>query len=103
VGKIKVKPEKIDWISETVLSIDWENGEKTVCFTKTLRQNCPCAICQETREKREPLVVLSSDQEHIELTNWRDVGNYAVALVWSDGHDTGIYTHEFLRQLCEDA
>ena len=97
-----MKPEKIDRISETVLSIEWENGNKSICFTKTLRQNCPCAICQETREKREPLVVLSSDQQHIELTDWRNVGNYAIALSWSDGHDTGIYTYEFLQQLCED-
>jgi DUF971 family protein len=97
-----VKPEKIDRISEITLNIEWENGEKTICYTKTLRQNCPCAICQEAREKREPLVVLSSDQEHIELTDWKYVGNYAIALKWSDGHDTGIYTYEFLRQLCED-
>ena len=98
-----MKPEKIDRISETVISIEWENGNKSICFTKALRQNCPCAICQETREKREPLVVLSSDQQHIELTDWRYVGNYAIALTWSDGHDTGIYTYEFLQQLCEDA
>lgn len=98
-----MKPEKIDRISETVLSIEWDNGEKTLGFTKTLRQHCPCAICQEAREKKDLLVVLSSDQQHIELTDWRFVGNYAVALIWSDGHDTGIYTYEFLKQLCEDS
>lgn len=97
-----MKPEKIDPISETVLSIQWENGEKTICFTKTLRRNCPCAICQEKRENRDPLTILDSSQKHIELTSWRYVGNYAIALEWSDGHDTGIYTYEFLRQLCED-
>jgi DUF971 family protein len=98
-----LKPEKIDQISETVLSIQWDNGEKTICFTKTLRQHCPCATCQEERENRDPLKVISSDQEHIELKKWRYVGNYAVKLEWSDGHDTGIYTYEFIRQLCEDA
>jgi len=97
-----VKPEKIDQISETVMSFEWDNGEKTICFTKILRQNCPCALCRETRENRNPLVVISSDQKHIQLTGWRYVGNYAVALDWSDGHNTGIYTFEFLKQLCEE-
>jgi DUF971 family protein len=29
------------------------------------------------------------------------VGAYAVQIVWSDGHDTGIYSFESLRQACE--
>lgn len=98
-----MKPEKIDQISETVLNIKWDNGENTICFTKTLRQHCPCATCQEEREKRDPLKVIGSSQKHIELLKWRNVGNYAIALEWSDGHDAGIYTYEFIRQLCEDA
>ena len=103
MGKIKVKPEKIDRISETILNIKWDNGEQTICHTKTLRQHCPCAICQDAREKTGPLNIISSDQKHIELKTWHYVGNYAIAVAWSDGHDTGIYTYEFLRQLCEDA
>jgi DUF971 family protein len=102
VGRVNVKPEKIDRISETVLSISWDNGEKTICYTKTLRQHCPCAVCQDERKNRNPLKVLKSDQQHIELVNWEPVGNYALRLDWSDGHDTGIYTFEFLRQLCDE-
>jgi ATP-binding protein involved in chromosome partitioning len=98
-----VKPIKLDFISESVLSIKWDNDEQTICFTKTLRQNCPCAVCQDERANKDPLKVIGSDQLHIDLTGWRNVGNYAIALQWSDGHDTGIYTYEFLSQLCEDA
>jgi DUF971 family protein len=98
-----VKPVKIDRISETVLSIKWDNGDQTICFAKTLRQHCPCAICQEERKNRDPLKVLKSDQKQIELVKWEPVGNYALRLDWSDGHDTGIYTFEYLRQLGEDA
>ena len=97
-----MKPEKIDRISESVLNIVWENGEQYICFAKTLRQHCPCATCQAEREKKDPLKVIRSDQKQIELSSWRYVGNYAIALNWSDGHDTGIYTYEYLRQLCED-
>lgn len=98
-----MKPEKIERISETVLGIKWDNGEQTICFAKTLRQHCPCALCQEARKISDPLKVLKSDQQHIELVKWESVGNYALRLDWSDGHDTGIYTFEYLRQLCEDA
>lgn len=97
-----MKLVKIERISETALSFGWENGDQTVCFTKTLRQHCPCAVCQDERENQNPLKVIVSDQKNIELTGWRYVGNYALALEWSDGHDTGIYTYEFLHQLCED-
>jgi DUF971 family protein len=58
---------------------------------------------QEERKNRDPLKVLKSDQKQIELVRWEPVGNYAVRLDWSDGHNTGIYTYEYLRQLSEDA
>ena len=97
-----MKPEKIERISEKALRIEWDDGKQTVCFAKTLRHHCPCAICQEDRKNKNPLKVVNSDQKSVELTGWRYVGNYAIGLEWSDGHDTGIYTYEFLRQLAED-
>lgn len=98
-----MKPVKIDRISETVLSIKWDNGDQTISFAKTLRQHCPCAVCQDERKNKDPLKVLQSDQKSIELVKWVPVGNYALRLEWSDGHDTGIYTFEYLRQLSENA
>jgi DUF971 family protein len=38
--------------------------------------------------------------EPIELTDIQPVGNYALRLVWRDGHQTGIYSHRFLPSLC---
>ncbi len=35
-----------------------------------------------------------------ELVSMEMVGNYAVQLVWKDGHSHGIYTWELLRQMC---
>jgi DUF971 family protein len=38
--------------------------------------------------------------EDPQLVSVSQVGNYALNLVWKDGHQTGIYTFEFLRSLC---
>jgi DUF971 family protein len=38
--------------------------------------------------------------DNVELKNVAVVGNYAVSLSWGDGHDTGIYSYRYLRELC---
>ncbi|MDH3844956.1 MAG: DUF971 domain-containing protein, partial [Myxococcales bacterium] len=37
---------------------------------------------------------------NLDLEDIQQVGNYAVRLVWGDGHQTGIYSYRFLRELC---
>ncbi len=36
-----------------------------------------------------------------ELRSVQPVGNYALQMKWGDGHQTGIYTYDYLRQICE--
>jgi len=101
--EIKFKPDKIEQISGDSLIIFWSDGKQCLYNTKILRANCPCAVCREEREDENPLKVLKVDPAKIVLVSWKWVGNYAVSLEWSDDHDTGIYTYDFLRQLCENA
>ena len=96
----QIKPLKIEQISGQVLVIEWDDGKRCVYFARILRANCPCAVCVEERKDRNPLKVLSSDPEKVELVGWRMIGRYAVSFEWSDSHDTGIYTYPFLRELC---
>ena len=98
----KYRPEKIEQISGDTLIISWNDGKSCLYNTKTLRANCPCAVCRDEREDDNPLKVLKADLSKIELVSWKWVGNYAVSLEWSDDHDSGIYTYDFLRQLCEN-
>jgi len=93
---------KIEQLSQEVLSLSWDDGKKYACFVKKLRARCPCAICRKERENKNPLKVLGADRSGPELTGWNWVGRYAVALHWSDRHDSGIYTYEYLRELCEE-
>ena len=96
-----MKIEKIEQISNQVLTILWDDGHQSLYFVEHLRKNCPCATCKEHREDTNPLKVLNSNPEQFDLKGWSLIGRYAVGLSWEDGHDTGIYTYEFLRKLCQ--
>ena len=70
-----------------------------------LRSVCPCATCREKRaQPPEPakglLPVLSlAEARPLAILGMKPVGNYAYSIAFSDGHDTGIFTLEFLRKL----
>ncbi len=83
------------------LIIDWSDGVRTTYTWQQLRKNCPCAGCREDREKpADPFRILKPDElVPLDPVSMSPVGRYAYKIVWSDGHDTGIYTLEFLREL----
>jgi len=103
-----VRPVKLRRQGEDQLVIEWSDGHVSVYHWRTLRAACPCATCREEREKPvDPLRVLSA-QEVAALAagppralSMTPVGHYAYQIHWSDGHATGIYTFETLRNLCE--
>ncbi len=85
------------------ISIKWDDEHVSVISLRTLRDNCPCAGCQgETvllkTYKPEPQQYLLG---RYKLTDIQQVGHYAIQISWGDGHTTGIYTWEILRNLCE--
>jgi DUF971 family protein len=87
------------------LVIEWNDGFVGSVTWQALRDACPCAGCREERDTPpDPLRVLKP-QELAPLApmSMPRVGRYAYKVVWSDGHDTGIYTIEHLRKLCQAA
>ncbi len=84
----------------TVLILHWRDGHRGELPLETLRRNCPCAVCRGAREKKSPLKVLTPIPTS-ELNAIQAVGRYAFQLFWRDGHATGIYDFELLRQLCQ--
>jgi DUF971 family protein len=89
------------------LEIDWADGHRTVYDAIALRWLCPCAYCRGeagTPGWLDSSPTLTPDQ--VRLVDVQLVGNYAVAPTWGDGHHTGYYTFEQLREHCpcpEDA
>ncbi|MDX1732724.1 MAG: DUF971 domain-containing protein [Halioglobus sp.] len=46
--------------------------------------------------------VLQSGKIDVGITEIKPVGNYALQLVFDDGHDTGLYSWEYLYKLCHE-
>jgi len=91
--KVKIKEQK--------LLIDWSDGSRSEFDMNLLRRHCPCAACRTQREEqsRNPLQILKFNPSGVRVVSAKLVGNYAIQLTWSDGHDTGIFDFRYLRQL----
>lgn len=90
---------------EQKLSITWQDGGRTELDAVTLRKACPCATCNEERKQKSanPLHIMQgAADEDPKIVGAELVGHYAVKLIWSDGHDTGIFDFRYLRTLGED-
>ena len=85
------------------LVIEWNDGHRSVYHWTHLRKECPCAGCREDRLKPpDPFRILKpSETTPLSPVSISPVGYYAYKIVWSDGHDTGLYTLEHLREMCE--
>lgn len=79
--------------------ITWDADHESTYPARALRLACPCATCRDEFTGRE-LLDPGAVAEDIRALELRLVGNYAVRIRWSDGHDTGIYTYEYLLSLC---
>ena len=84
-------------------SSDLTDGARTGYSPRLLRDACPCATCREKRvepAKPNPLQVLRPEETApLAITGMQPVGQYAYKITFSDGHDSGIYTLEYLRDL----
>jgi DUF971 family protein len=81
------------------LGIDWADGHSSVYEPRYLRLLCPCAGCVDEFTGR-PLLKPEMVPQGVYPKAINHVGRYALQFVWSDGHDTGIYSFETLRDVC---
>jgi len=103
-GPMSVSPVKLSLTPAGRLRIQWSDGQPREYSVRELRDRCPCATCREKRSQPPPpltsLTVLSpAELRPLTLLDMKPVGNYAYSITFSDGHDTGIYTLELLREL----
>lgn len=83
---------------EKKLRIEWADGHVSEYAPRHLRLACPCAGCIEEMTGRA-LLDPSTVAPDIWPLSIDYVGRYALRFNFSDGHDTGIYTFELLRDL----
>jgi DUF971 family protein len=96
------KPTRIHADREAgTLAIAWADGHETTYDLVALRWLCPCAYCRGEAGLPGWLdsnPTLTSEQTR--LVDLRLVGSYAIAPTWGDGHQTGFYAFDLLRDRC---
>ena len=102
---MNVRPIKIELTRPDELRIAWSDGAVRQYPVAELRKRCPCATCREKRQqKTETLLPVLSLAETMptQIQEMRPIGNYAYSIAFSDGHDTGIFTLEFLWSFADE-
>ena len=105
------RPTKLEIVDQTQLQIDWSDGQIRRYPIKELRDNCPCATCREKRQGKQDqpagglqLNILSpAEAQPLRIVSMKPVGNYAYSILFTDGHDAGIFTFELLLELGSQA
>lgn len=97
-------PKNLDLQRDASLTVTWQDDTTTTYPIAYLRRMSPSADARVTREqlKKNPLTVLTSNQSDGQPLTVEDaelVGNYAIRLRFSDGHDTGIYSWRYLKAI----
>jgi DUF971 family protein len=89
-----IPPTSIELERSVRLSVGFEDGAEIAVPIDLLRSSCPCADCRGVRDRGDrpgrPDPVALDAELH---------GSYGLSIVWDDGHRTGIYSWELLRQL----
>jgi len=88
------------------LAVKWDDGTESFIRLESLRRRCPCAGCRGEVDVMGNLYK-SPDQtlspRAFELRRLAAVGNYALQPVWGDGHDSGLYTFDYLRRIADES
>lgn len=85
------------------LNVKWDDGHDSSYTLAQLREDCPCAGCKGEVlfgkvYRPAALPVFTPGQNELEALT--PTGQYGVQAKWKDGHDTGIYSWEYLRLIC---
>jgi DUF971 family protein len=109
VASLDPKSVKVNLSTGRGVDIEWTDGHGSHYSFAFLRDACPCALCNDERQKarREPGEpqaaapgTLPIFKPAMKPTSAEGVGKYAIKFHWNDGHDLGIYSWKFLREVC---
>ena len=123
----KTTPLRLNLKKDEKLEVDWRDGHRCAYPITYLRSMCPCASCRALREghesghppaiqavppggasppappKKMSLNILPGNYaQPLTAVSAELVGNYALRIDWSDQHGSGIYSFQYLREICPD-
>lgn len=98
-----ITPVHLDLKRDEALTVRWSDGRVSLYPVSYLRRMSPSADAIQMREElaRNPLTVLPATNSAgpLRVERIEPVGRYAVRLVFSDGHHTGLYTWAYLCEI----
>jgi DUF971 family protein len=92
-SELRLDPEK------TQLSVSFDTGERYSLSAEYLRVESPSAEVQGHGGEDKRIV---GGKRQVKIKNLEPVGNYAVRILFDDGHDTGLYSWDYLHELGRD-
>lgn len=98
-------PTSIDIQKDLGVTLGWPDGTTAFYSVARLRRLSPSADARTLRAEvsRNPLAVVpSSGNTTITILDAALRGNYALWIRFSDGHETGIYSWEYLKEIGGD-
>ncbi|HOJ18483.1 MAG TPA: DUF971 domain-containing protein [Ignavibacteriaceae bacterium] len=99
-----MRPKNIKLLNSKLVVTWHDNSEKELTL-EYMRNECPCADCKgETIlwKTYRPVQPKSTHPDMYKIKDIRFEGNYGLRIEWMDGHDTGIYSWEYLSELIRD-
>jgi DUF971 family protein len=94
-------PKNIDVSLSSGVTIDWSDAHRSLYTLEYLREKCPCASCTSgTHLKGSSPSAFQMYKKVLKMEGVEPVGRYALQFKWNDGHSSGIYSFEHLRDIC---
>jgi DUF971 family protein len=95
-----IAPSEVQVIGRD-LAIRWQDGHESYIGVARLRAASPSAEVQGEQDIFGQVRGggAGPGPADVEIVSWKQVGNYALQFQFSDGHQTGIYTYDYLRRL----
>ncbi len=96
-----MRPKDIQHIGGE-LAVRWDDGGESFIALEKLRRACPCAGCQGETDimgnvYKNPEQIFKAAA--FQLIRFEYVGGYAIQPVWADGHNTGIFSFDYLKRV----
>jgi len=95
-----IEPRQIRQADDFTVQIIWADDKECDYRAADLRRACPCAQCVN-EWTGERVLKPETVADEVQIRDLTLVGRYAINFRWSDGHETGIYSFRYLRELCD--
>jgi DUF971 family protein len=86
---------------DQILELTWNDGRVDRLPYHYLREHCPCATCRD-EWTGERILDPATIRPDLKLEGMEPIGNYALRLVWNDGHSSGLFSWEQFRKLTDE-